>query len=125
MLGRRERGMTLIGWLLVLGLIGFFAVVVLRLWPIYYEYFAVKRALVKFNEQSDAARISKDEVWNRITKQFYIDGVSGIDRKESFSVEDNKGVRTITLTYERRTPMMGNVDAVVSFSESVTVRDRE
>lgn len=125
MLGRRERGMTLIGWLLVLGLIGFFAVVVLRLWPIYYEYFAVKRALGKFHEQSDAATISKDQIWDRITKQFYIDGVSGIDRKESFSVEDNKGVRTITLTYERRTPMMGNVDAVVSFSESVTVRDRE
>lgn len=125
MLGRRERGMTLIGWLLVLGLIGFFVVVVLRLWPIYYEYFGVKRALGKFHEQSDAARISKDEIWKRLTKQFYIDGVSGIDRKESFSVEDDKGVRTITLTYERRTPMMGNVDAVVSFSESVTVRDRE
>ncbi len=125
MLGRRERGMTLIGWLLVLGLIGFFAVVVLRLWPIYYEYFGVKRALSKFQDQSDAAQVSKDEIWKRLTKQFYIDGISNIDRKENFSVEDEKGVRTITLTYERRTPMMGNVDAVVSFSESVTVRDRE
>ena len=41
----KQRGMTAIGWMLVLGLIAFFTLVTLRLLPMYMEYTKVVSVL--------------------------------------------------------------------------------
>src|SRR3546814_17701607 len=48
---RTQGGMTLIGFVIVLGVIGFFAYIGMKLVPIYSEYYAVKQALKGLQEQ--------------------------------------------------------------------------
>ena len=43
---RTQRGMTLIGFIIVLAVVGIFAYVAMKLVPMYSEYYAVKSALM-------------------------------------------------------------------------------
>ena len=43
---KRQQGMTGIGWLIILGMIGFFVSLGLRLFPVYSENFNVSSSIV-------------------------------------------------------------------------------
>ena len=47
----RQRGMTGIGWLIVLGLIGFFALLTLKMVPSYLEYYKIVATLDSIAEE--------------------------------------------------------------------------
>lgn len=117
----KQQGMTLIGWLLMMALIGFFAILFLKLWPIYYENFAVKRAVAKLPSQADIYNKTNDQIWNIIERQFIIDQVRSTGRKDLKVERQDDGSRQVSMKYEVRVHVMFNVDVVVYFDDKVTL----
>ncbi len=117
----KQQGMTLIGWLLMMALIGFFAILTLKLWPIYYENFGVKRAVGKLPTQPEISNKSDDEIWKIVERQFTIDQVSHPTRKDFKIERQEDGSRQASVKYEVRVPVMFNVDVVVYFDDKVTL----
>ncbi len=117
----RERGMTAIGWLLMLALIAFFAILVLRLTPNYLEYFKVASSLESLAGEPGIGQKPPAEVRKLLLRRFDINDVEHVDKKD-IKISRENGKMKVSVTYEVRVPILGNVDAVTSFNKEVEVR---
>lgn len=115
-----QKGMTAIGWLLVLGLIAFFALITLRLVPLYLEYAKVVSVLESLENESGIGLKSKPEIIKLIRRRFGVNDVRYVDPKLT-KVTKERGVMKIGIAYERREHLVANIDIVARFDKQVTV----
>ena len=115
---KRQQGMTGMGWLTVLLLIGFFAMLAFRLVPIYLENYSVKTVINSFKEEPLITQKSKKEIINMVMARLNTNGVRDID-KSMVTVEKNPGILNIKIDYFVRKPMVGNIEIIVSFDEEI------
>ncbi len=115
---KRQSGLSFIGWLLVIGFAAFLTVAALRLVPVYLEYFTVANVLDSVAKEDGIGRKSKRVVWSKIEKRLDINEVDSVVFEDFEIVVDNSGT-TFTISYERRTKLMGNLDGVAVFEKSV------
>jgi len=115
-----QKGMTAIGWLLVLGLIAFFTLITLRLVPAYLEFAKVTSVLESLQNEPGITRKTKGEIISMIAKRFDVNDVYQVDAKQ-VKVTKEKGVLKVSINYERREHLVGNVDVVTTFDKLVEV----
>lgn len=117
-----QRGMTAIGILIVLSLIAFFTLLVLRLVPPYLENFNVTSSLKSLQQEAGIKDKTPGEIRNLLQRRLDINDVENV-KKENVTIEKDRktGLLKIAVAYEVRVPIMVNVDAVVSFSDSVEI----
>jgi hypothetical protein len=114
----RQQGMTGMGWLTILCLIGFFALLTFKLAPIYLEHYEVKGILESFKEEPLITQKSKHEITNMFMSRLITNGVRDI-KKDAVSVEKKPGILQIGIKYFVRKPMVGNIEIIVSFDDDI------
>jgi hypothetical protein len=118
--GRKQRGITLLGFVLGLIVVCFFAYMGMVLGPAYSEYYGVRKAM-NFVAASQTPSSSDYETMRRaLDRQFnvgYVDSVSGQDVK---LVRDKAG-NSIAIDYEVRKAFVYNIDFVVKFKYAVAL----
>ena len=119
----RQRGMTPIGWILVFLLIAFFALIALKLVPIYIESFSVGAVISDLHKEPGISSMTSREIVNIVEKRLDINSVTSVSG-DDILVDKLGNSLTITADYEVREPMLGNVEIVVSFNKSVEVAAR-
>jgi hypothetical protein len=117
-LRHNQRGMTFIGWLIILGIIGFFVLLLLRLTPTYLENFTVKQQLKSLSEESGVGELPPVQIRGKLLARFSIDDVTNVP-VEAIKVNKNQERVVIDISYHVRTPLFGNIDALVTFNEHV------
>lgn len=117
MKNNNQRGMTMIGMIFVLLVIGFFAVLVIRLWPIYYENFGVQRAVKRLAAEPGASSFSDLKIWQTLTRQLLIDQVTSVTQKDVVIGKSSDGLKEVHITYEVRKPIVFNIDVIVYFDD--------
>jgi Domain of unknown function (DUF4845) len=112
----KQNGMTGIGWLIVLGLIGFFTLLTLKMVPSYLEYFKVVSSLDSIAKESGFG--TPTEIRNLLEKKFDINYVNTITNKDVIikSVGQNFSIEA---KYEARVHLFGNVSVVMTFDKQV------
>lgn len=115
---KSQQGMTAIGWLIVLGLIGFFVLLALRMTPAYLEYFTVKSALESLQNEPGITQKTPSEIRSMLGKRFDVNDVKNVSSKD-VSIDNQSGRLNVGVDYEVRVPVLGNVDAVMKFDHSV------
>ncbi|MCB1859152.1 MAG: DUF4845 domain-containing protein [Gammaproteobacteria bacterium] len=114
----RQRGVTGIGWLVILALIGFFSLLTLKLAPIYMEHFSVMTVLSSLKQEPLITQKTVSEVRSIVQKRLKVNGVYDMAR-DAIKITKEGGVMTVQIVYEVRKNMAANVDVLVSFSDSV------
>lgn len=115
---KKQRGMTGLGWLTVLFLIGFFAFLGLKLIPIYLEHYSIKSVVESLNREPQITKKSPAEIRKLVMKRLKINSVYDF-KKEYLKIKKSGGVMTITVSYEVREPMAGNIEALLTFKEEL------
>jgi len=123
MIIKRQAGMTGIGWLTVLALIGFFVALGLTILPIQIESYKVSKALERLNSVPHITKKTKKEVVGLLLNQFSIDDVKSV-KAEHIKYSKEKGVLTITVEYENRRSFIKPYDIVGVFKEELKVIER-
>ena len=118
---RKQQGLTLIGFGLVLVLVVFFAYVGMRLVPVYLEYHALVGAMKRLQEDPSAGKLSPSAIRERIMRSLYVSYADNNVERNHIQVKRQDGVQ-VRVAYEVRRPMVGNVDVIVSFDRTVTLR---
>lgn len=118
---QRQNGMTAIGWLIVLALIGFFVLLTLRMVPSYLEYYKVVSTLDSLEKETGLA--TPADILRLLDRRFNISYVETIQPKDVSIKALGPNFRVIA-DYESRKHIFGNVDVVMSFYKEVTVRPR-
>ena len=114
----RQQGMTGMGWLTILCLIGFFALLTFKLAPIYLEHYEVKGVLNSFREEPLITQKSKTDITRMIMARLNTNGVRDI-KKDAVLVEKKPGILKIGIKYFVRKPMVGNIEIIVSFDDDI------
>jgi len=115
----RQQGVTTIAVILILAMIGFFAMIAIRLFPVYMEHFSVTSHLKSLSEEAGITEKTNSEILNTLNKRFSIDDVKNVTDENVFIERNKDGSMLIAIEYEVRTPALGNVDMVVSFVDEV------
>ena len=115
-----QKGMTAIGWLLVLGLIAFFTLITLRLVPGYLEFAKVASVLESLQDEPGITRKSKTEIFKMISKRFDVNDIYQVDPKLVTIMKDKNGLK-VSINYERREHLVGNIDVITTFDKLVEV----
>ena len=115
----RQKGMTGIGWLIVLGLIGFFALLTLKMVPSYLEYYKIVSTLESIAEESGFD--SPVEIRTLLERRFEISYVNTILPKDVIIKSAGKNY-TVRARYDSKVHLFGNVFVVMEFDKQVTAR---
>lgn len=122
---KRQKGMTAIGILIILALIAFFTLLVLRLAPPYLEHFNVTTSLKSLQQEPGIKDKTPTEIRSLLQRRLDINDVANV-KKDHVTVEKDRksGLLRIAVVYEVRVDILANVDAVVSFSDSIEIASR-
>jgi hypothetical protein len=119
---RYSRGITLIGFLIMLCVAGFFAYVVMKLVPVYVEYFGVVKAMEQIKNEPGAAQRSLEEIRRDLNVKFDLQYVDEKDiPPQAIQLKREATGPTLRIAYEKRVPFMYNIDLVASFDKSVNL----
>jgi hypothetical protein len=119
---RKQQGLTIIGFILVLSLVIFFSYIGMRIWPIYYNHFAVVNAMNSVAEQRGAANMSLRDIRIRVYSNLFVSGTEGfIKEKDITKVRDNGTY--LRVAYEVRKPLIANLDVVATFDRRVPLQN--
>ena len=113
----RQRGLTLIGFVVVLALLGFFAYIGMKLFPVYTEYYSVVQAMKGIQGEPGVSTMSPAKIEDLLFRRFYISYVESV-KPENVRVTRKTGY-TLNVKYEVRRPMVYNLDFVASFDKTV------
>jgi hypothetical protein len=120
---RAQRGMGFVTLFIILAIAGIATVAGMKIVPLYINDSAVSSAFENLAKQSDSGSMSKAEIAGLITKRLYINQLDDKIPLTNLKVETaQSGGKKVSLDYEARATVMGNLDAVATFSHSVVLR---
>lgn len=114
----RQRGMTMISWLIVLGVAVFFILIGIKMVPTYLENYSVKQVLLNMEQDRTVRKMTPKQMRDSFFKRIKINGVYEFDRDWITIKKEKTGTR-FSVDYEIRKPVAGNVAIVMTFSDSV------
>jgi len=119
---RKVMGITLIGFAIVLAVLGFFGYAAMRLVPAYIEYYGVVKAMEQERSEAGAASKSLDQIRREMAFKFstqYVDEANV--PPQAITLKREGGASTLRVNYERRIPFMYNVELLTTFDKSVSM----
>jgi len=120
---RKQDGMTLIGFLVVLAVAGFAVYIVIRLFPMYQEYYSVRSAMKGLANEPGSADMDPARASDLFFRRLYINYSENVKRDNVKFERIDNGWR-MRVNYEVRRPLVGNLDVVGKFDHTETLGRR-
>lgn len=117
---RGQQGLTLIGFILVLIVLGCIAYLAMRLIPAYTEYYSVLSNIKGVAQEPGITTMDEGRIRNLIGRRFNISYVESIEAKDVKILRDANGMR-LGVNYEVRKPVVSNVDMIMHFEKVIPV----
>ena len=114
---RKQGGLTLVGFIIVLSIALFVAYLGMKIGPKYVEYYSVVSALNDMSKEPGNAKKSPVVLRRNVRARLYVSYTSNIKDKH-IKVTRSNGVR-LRVAYEVREPIIGNLDVILTFDKSV------
>lgn len=124
---RRQSGITLIGFVILLIIAGFFAYTAMKLVPAYMDYLNVAKALNTVATQSSSGNMSVEDVQRALDtqqlSQYFSD--EDIASKNISVISTPNGGSSLKLSYDKKIPWIYNIDFLVHFEKTVPLRAQQ
>lgn len=131
-LTKNQTGMSTIVLIVIIGLFGYAIFIGLKITPVYMEYFSIRSAVDGLAEEMKTRQMSKPQYMNLMRKRLDINYVSidgltpsrdGCDKtkKDVFYFKTTKKSTEVGVNYEKRIPMIANIDFLISFDYIRTI----
>ena len=114
---RKQGGITLIGFVIVAAVVGFFLYIGAKLFPMYSEYYAVKSALKSLAAEDGVGKYDPGKIQDLFFKRLYISYSESV-KPENVKFERIDSGWNMKVNYEVRRPLVGNLDVVGVFDIS-------
>ncbi len=113
---KHQTGLGMLGWLIVLAIASFALTCLLKVGPLYLDYWQTKKALDLVLGNPAIAVKSKSEIAEAIQRQLDVSRIETIAGKD-IKMNETRGGRELDATYEKRVPLIANIDVVVKFDK--------
>jgi len=119
---RRQRGITFLGFVFVLVVLGIFGYIGLKLFPVYSESFRIDTALANVM-QDGVADASKRDITKALVRRFTVNDIRRISERnfdEYVTIEKDRDDVSIYISYRAEVPLFANLSIVVDFEKEAT-----
>ena len=111
---RKQRGISLMGLIITLAVLGFLAVMAAKLMPAYIDYFAVKKMFATM-EQAGDLKLSVREIRKSFETRNVIENVQAV-KGDDLEIGKEGGETVVTATWSVKVPMVSNISTCLDFS---------
>lgn len=112
----QQRGISMIGWAVILLVAVVLGTAALRMVPVYLEHNTITSMIKSLLQDSKTALMSPREVREALSKRFTINQVDVINVNDLIITKDG-GILKVSTDYEVREPMFYNVSIVMTFQD--------
>ncbi|HEY8586668.1 MAG TPA: DUF4845 domain-containing protein [Rhodanobacter sp.] len=119
----KQSGVTLIGFLIIMAIVGFLGYMAMRLVPSYSEYMGVAKAMNQVATEGTNGK-SVDQVRRDLLFKMgfqYVDDAT-IQPRDITIVRDRGGASQLRVAYDKQIPFMYNIDFLLHFDKSVQLQ---
>lgn len=113
----RQKGLSVISLILTFALVGFLAVIVMRLIPVYMDDNAIKSTMTAVAAEVPP-NASINEVRKRVNKILEVNSVTIVKGADFQLIKDGE-INLLYIEYEARTPFIANIEFAVTFEHEV------
>ena len=117
----RQRGMGWFGLLLVFAAIGFIAICVIKVGPLYLNHMTVARVVSNVADDPEMANADVRQIRSALERRWAIDYIDQLDFKDVKVKRSSRG-RMLSYDYEARVNLFYNVYVVIHFKNDHMMR---
>lgn len=115
---KKQSGMTLIGFIIVLSIVLFMSFIGMKIAPIYLEYYSVVSAMNGVAKERGSANYSPYDIRVKVLNRLYLSYSAENVKERHIKLVRRNGVY-LRIAYEVRKPVIGNLDVMATFDKSV------
>ena len=119
----KQSGITLIGFLIVIVVVGFFAYMAMKVLPSYSEYMGVTKAMNQIATEGTNGK-SLDEIRRNLMFKMgfqYVDDAT-IKPKDITIKRNAGGTSELNVAYDKQIPFIYNIDFLLHFNKTVALK---
>ena len=121
MMRRNQRGITTIGLIMVLAILGLISFAVIQMVPVYLENMKIVQVLKQTKSDLDGQNASADDIRTALDKRVNIEGLYDVNARKDFEIKRSGNGFTVGMAYERRRAYVANVYLLAVFDNSVEI----
>lgn len=119
----KQRGIGFLGLVALVGVLGFTAVIGLKLFPVYMDAWKIQSVMDAVISEPGIHDQSRNEIKESMLKRLDIDAVDSLNYSnhgDRLYITKRKNSVTINVTYEVTTPLLGNLSLLAQFDKTVS-----
>lgn len=111
----QQRGISILGWSIILSMAGIYIVVGLKMLPVYLEFYKVKDVMSSIASDNTIAVTAKKDIERALKKRLSTNDVRLT--REQYKILKVKGRKSyaIKVDYKKETPLFSNISLVSHF----------
>jgi Tfp pilus assembly protein PilE len=117
---QRQRGMTFLGIVTILAILGFAIYAAIRVVPVYLEYMEVSRAMEQVRDEHAAIETSAQMIRNSLERRWDVEDITGLNWTDVSIKKTSEGFE-VRSAYAVEKPLISNLYLLVKFDKTVIV----
>ena len=117
----KQKGMTAIGMVIMVAIVGFNVLVAINVAPTYFTDSNIASLWKSLETDQTLIGLSSKKIRKVVIKRLKVNNVYGI-KKEDVVIKKVKGFYIVTLEYEPRGKIVGSLDYIMTFKHEARVR---
>lgn len=116
-----QKGLSILSWLVVLAVVAFFASTAFKVMPHYFDYMSMEKIITSIETERAADIRSIGDFYAHVSKGMQVNNLRDLSLQEVLKVTLENNEFRAHLKYEKREPLIENLDLVVNFDKEFRV----
>jgi len=117
-----QSGIGLFGFIALMGLIGFFALVTMKVLPLYLNEMKIAKAVHGVAIDPDNADRDNGYIWERLQRRWDVEDAHTLEPRQVQIVKEKDGRRAVKYDYDAKVNLFYNIYVVVNFKGNEPMR---
>lgn len=123
-LARSQKGMSMMGWMMVLAVVAFLASAVFKMLPHYLDYMSLEKIITAVDTDSGLEIHTVSDFYEHVQKGMAVNGIRDLQLADIIEIKLENNEFLVHLKYEARESLIKNLDLVATFDKEFSVRAR-
>ena len=116
-----QKGLSILSWLVVLAVVAFFASTAFKVMPHYFDYMSMEKIITSIETERAADIRSIGDFYAHVSKGMQVNNLRDLSLQEVLKVTLENNEFRAHQKYEKREPLIENLDLVVNFDKEFRV----
>ncbi len=119
---RSQKGLSILSWLVVLAVVAFLASTAFKVIPHYLDYMSMEKIITSVETDRALQVRTVGDFYEHVSKGMQVNSIRDLNLRDALDVTVENNEFLAHLKYEKREPLIENLDLVVHFDKEFRVR---